>query len=134
MCGLRLVSLDDHTAFLVDRTGCVIGILSSKDLLSERRLLDRIRERACRGDTQNVKKKADVGARLAALSPREREVMDGLIVGKHAKSIARELGISPKTVEFHRANLYKKMRVDNLVALVRMLLLDKESECVQCDA
>ncbi len=60
--------------------------------------------------------------RLAALSPREREVLDGLVEGKANKVIAFDLGISPRTVEIHRANLMGKMQARSLSELVRMAL------------
>jgi two-component system response regulator FixJ len=59
-------------------------------------------------------------ARLKLLSPREREVLDGLLTGLSNKSIAFELGISPRTVEIHRARVMEKMSVRSLSELVRM--------------
>jgi two-component system response regulator FixJ len=59
-------------------------------------------------------------ARLRLLSPREREVLDGLLTGLSNKSIAYELGISPRTVEIHRARVMEKMGVRSLSELVRM--------------
>jgi FixJ family two-component response regulator len=58
-------------------------------------------------------------ARLASLTPREREVMDCVIAGKLNKVIADELGISPKTVEVHRARVMEKMGVRSLAELVK---------------
>ena len=60
--------------------------------------------------------------RLAALSQREREVLDGLVAGKANKVIAHELGISPRTVEVYRANVMTKMQVRSLPQLVRAAL------------
>ena len=57
--------------------------------------------------------------RVAALSEREREVMKLLVDAHTPKRIASRLGISPKTVEFHRANLLTKMRVDSVSELIR---------------
>ncbi len=59
-------------------------------------------------------------ARLALLTPREREVMDLVIAGKANKVIALELGLSMKTVEFHRARMMKKMKVDSVAELVNL--------------
>jgi two-component system response regulator FixJ len=63
-----------------------------------------------------------VRQRLETLSERERQVLDGVVEGQPNKVIARELGISPRTVEIYRAKLMAKMHADNLAALVRMTL------------
>jgi FixJ family two-component response regulator len=66
---------------------------------------------------------AEIAARVSSLTPREREIMNKVIVGKPNKVIADELGLSQKTVEVHRANVMKKMRAESLADLVRMTLL-----------
>jgi two-component system, LuxR family, response regulator FixJ len=63
---------------------------------------------------------ATATTRLKVLSPREREVLEGLLTGLSNKSIAYELGISPRTVEIHRARVMEKMGVRSLSELVRM--------------
>ena len=60
---------------------------------------------------------------ISNLSRRERQVLDWLAEGSSNKAIARELQISPRTVEIHRAHLMQKMEADSLPALVRMLTL-----------
>ncbi len=57
---------------------------------------------------------------LATLSPREREVLDQVVIGKQNKIIAADLGISNKTVEAHRANVMEKMDVSSLADLVAL--------------
>lgn len=59
-------------------------------------------------------------AKVSALSPREREVLAALVEGKANKMIAFELGISPRTVEVHRANLMEKLGVRSLPEAVRI--------------
>jgi two-component system, LuxR family, response regulator FixJ len=65
---------------------------------------------------------AAVAARLKSLSERERQVLDGLVAGNANKTIARDLGISPRTVEVYRANLMTKMQARSLSDLIRMTL------------
>ncbi len=77
-------------------------------------------------DAGVVKRKAELGEiteKLAALSNRERQVLDGLVAGKANKSIAFDLGISPRTVEIYRANVMTKMAANSLSDLVRMAML-----------
>jgi two-component system, LuxR family, response regulator FixJ len=61
-------------------------------------------------------------ARLASLTPREREVLDQLVLGKANKVIAYDLGASPRTIEVHRARVMEKMGARSLPELVRMTL------------
>ena len=60
--------------------------------------------------------------RLDSLTPREREVLDLLVKGKQNKAVAQELGVSPRTVEIHRARVMEKMEVTSIAELVRMML------------
>lgn len=61
--------------------------------------------------------------RVATLSPRELDVLDGLVEGRPNKVIAFDLGISARTVEVYRANLMTKMQAGSLSELVRMAML-----------
>ena len=65
---------------------------------------------------------ADMAARVASLTQRERKVMQGLVTGQSNKTIAREYDISPRTVEVYRANVMTKMQAGNLSELVRFAI------------
>lgn len=64
----------------------------------------------------------DIASRIATLSPRERQVMNGLIAGLSNKLIAREYDISPRTIEVYRANVMTKMQAGSLSELVRLAM------------
>jgi two-component system response regulator FixJ len=64
----------------------------------------------------------EIAQRLATLTPREREVLEGLVAGRANKVIAFDLDISPRTVEIHRARVMEKMQARSLSQLVRMAL------------
>ena len=74
-------------------------------------------------DDRRSAKKAEIQQRLALLSGRERQVLDGLIAGHPNKIIAFDLGISPRTIEVYRANVMTKMQAATLSDLVRMALI-----------
>jgi two-component system response regulator FixJ len=61
--------------------------------------------------------------RLSSLSARERDVLQRVVAGLPNKIIAHHLGISPRTVEFHRSNVIAKMQAGGISQLVRLALL-----------
>jgi two-component system response regulator FixJ len=67
--------------------------------------------------------RSKIADKLASLSNRERQVLEGLVSGHPNKTIAYDLGISPRTVEIYRANLMTKMNAASLSDLVRMALV-----------
>jgi two-component system, LuxR family, response regulator FixJ len=64
----------------------------------------------------------EIQSRIATLSPRERQVMDGLVAGLSNELIAREYDISPRTIEVYRANVMTKMQAASLSELVRLAM------------
>ena len=91
---------------------------------SDQQLLDRVNQaidedRRSRADAADLKA---VEERIELLTPREREVMEKLLEGKVNKIIARELDVSTRTVEIHRARVLQKMEAANVPHLVRMVL------------
>jgi len=89
---------------------------------SRHKLLERIRQaldlraRRCKQE----KRFAAVSGRLAALTAREREVMDLMVAGNATKQIGAHFGIGVKTVAKHRAKVLEKMQVENTVDLVHL--------------
>ncbi len=65
---------------------------------------------------------ANMAARAASLTQRERQVMQGLVTGQSNKAIARDYDISPRTVEVYRANVMTKMQANSLSELVRFAI------------
>jgi two-component system response regulator FixJ len=65
---------------------------------------------------------ANIASRIASLSPRERQVLDGLVAGLSNKLIARDYDISPRTIEVYRANVMTKMQASSVSELVRFAI------------
>lgn len=74
-----------------------------------------------------VQRRAGALSLIPSLTPREREVMQLVVQGKHNRDIAVMLEISPRTVEVHKAKLMAKLGVENVADLVRMSLLSDAS-------
>lgn len=70
--------------------------------------------------TEVSQRRKEASLRLNALTPREYEVLEGLVKGHPNKTIGYDLGISARTVEIHRANVMKKLEVFNLSDLLRI--------------
>jgi two-component system response regulator FixJ len=91
----------------------------------DERVLQAVRtalDRGPAGATRTPEQDA-IAERLESLSQRERQVLNGLVAGQPNKTIAFELGISPRTVEVYRANVMTKMQANSLSELVRMALV-----------
>jgi len=80
----------------------------------------------CEAMRQQQRRQNDAEVRLARLTKREREVCDLVAAGLLNKQIAHELGMSEKTVKVHRGRVTRKLDVDSVAALVR-LLSDRET-------
>jgi len=91
---------------------------------NDEQLIEKIRN-ALELDADDFREKRQhiaIEERIASLTPREREVMEGILEGKLNKIVADDLDISVRTVEIHRANVFKKLEARNSSELVRMVL------------
>jgi FixJ family two-component response regulator len=87
------------------------------------RLLDAVRAAVAkdRAARQTRAERSSIGVRMAALTPREREVMAQVCTGRLNKQIAADLGIAEKTVKVHRARVMKKMAAGSVAELVQLV-------------
>jgi two-component system, LuxR family, response regulator FixJ len=90
---------------------------------SDQLLLDRIQQALQQDHAQRAQhaRLASARTRYESLTPRERDVLQGLIAGKINKVIAAELGVSTRTIEIHRAHVMEKLRVDSMPDVMRLV-------------
>ncbi len=135
----RLVAMDSHLPVIV-MTGhgdVPIAVQALKagaaDFLEkpfdDERLLHVVREALATNALVQAEAEATavIVARLETLTPREREVLDQLAAGHPNKTIAIDLGTSPRTIEVHRARVMEKMGASSLAELVRMAIAVERS-------
>ena len=121
-CGLPVIIVTGHA----DVAMCVRAFEGGafaflEKPVNQQQLLDHV-QRAIESDIKNRQQAlpaGDLNGSLAKLTPREREVMDLLVVGQSMKQIAAKLQISLPTCSKHRSNVLDKLEVDNDVQLVR---------------
>jgi RNA polymerase sigma factor (sigma-70 family) len=87
----------------------------------------RTREEDAKKSKQEARRSV-IQERIDRLTPRERQVMDLVVAGKSNRIIAGELGVSPKTIEVHRANVMQKMQAESLAELVKMAIAARDDE------
>ncbi len=124
LCGMPIVFLSGQGSIPATVKAMKAGALDflekpiEPDILlsavGQARLLEESRRRLLR-DRQ------DVEARLASLTPRERQVLDGVVAGRLNKQIAGELGTVEKTIKVHRGRMMQKMGVRTVADLVRLV-------------
>lgn len=98
--------------------------------IDEARLVAAIGESFARqAETRSDREQQErIARRLAVLTPREREVMELVVAGRHNRAIADQLGISVRTVEVHKARMLAKLDVEGVPQLVRLRLGIAEAE------
>jgi len=120
--GIPVIMMTGHgdvpTAVRAMRTGALDFI---EKPFNDQLLLDRVRQAVelDLGNREVRQKRAEIAARLALLTPREREVLERVVSGRANKQISAELHISTKTVEAHRAHVMEKMQADSLADLIQ---------------
>ena len=120
---LPVIIITAHASVQAAVRSLKMGAVDFLEKPFEREVLVKAVERALEKDRlrrSTMTSKNDIRRRLATLSPRESELLRAVVEGKSTKMIADELGISPRTVDHHRANLMEKMRAANVADLVRM--------------
>lgn len=93
--------------------------------IDEQQLIDAL-QKAVRQHIQSREKLAvtqQARELLDKLSPREKEVLQGMLDGLSSKQVAKELGLSPRTVETHRSHIMEKLEVSSLAQLIRLYFL-----------
>jgi FixJ family two-component response regulator len=105
---------DDFIEKPVDEQRLVFAVLEALRRDAQRR----------RDADQQLDITASVPLRIDALSPREREVLNGVLAGKSTRRISEDLCITTKTVEFHRARIREKLGVASMAELFRRVLAD----------
>ncbi|CAB3805724.1 Response regulator protein TmoT [Paraburkholderia caffeinitolerans] len=121
-CDFPVIVLTGHGSVDACRRAFKQGALDFlRKPVDDDELIDAVQQavRAQRGQRERDDAERTRAARLATLSVREREVLENIVRGLSNKEIARELGLSPRTVETYRANVFLKLEVDSLVDLVR---------------
>lgn len=124
--------------FLAGEADAALGLRAMRagaaDVLLRPWLAEELRERvswATRRDLARCRarrQRLSMHERFSRLTPREREVLEAVVDGATSKVIAADLGISPKTVELHRARIMAKLEADSLARLVRVWLMAQERD------
>jgi DNA-binding NarL/FixJ family response regulator len=99
--------------------GCILKSEALEVLIPALETIRRHHRFRSRGITNLCEAIAETGATLATLTRRETETLRLIAEGHSTKEIARQLGVSSKTIESHRTNLFRKLKVRSAVELVR---------------
>ncbi len=124
--GLPVIVITGHGDIALAVEAMKIGAFDFLEKPFDDELLIAAVRAALQRDADAANRKAGLGAiqqKLAALSTREHQVLEGLVAGKANKVIAFDLGISPRTVEIYRANVMTKLKARSLSELVRMAMM-----------
>lgn len=122
---LPLIIITAHGEASAARTSFKSGAVDFLEKPVDRdQLLGAVRE-AMKLESDRVQRAgqaAKISLQLTRLTPREREILDRVVAGRHNREIASELAISVRTVEVHKARVMSKMGVERLADLVRLIV------------
>jgi RNA polymerase sigma factor (sigma-70 family) len=119
---LPVVVLTAHGDVASVRTALKNGALDFLEKPVEADMLVEVLQNALRHDRlrrASARERAEMSGRLARLTPREREILALLVAGRQNAEIAVQLGISPRTVEVHRARVMEKLGYRSITDLIR---------------
>ncbi len=102
------------------KAGAIDYVLAKDEASLRAKLASAMAE--CQGAVRPTARDENAGARLARLTPREREVLIGLVEGGTNKTIGLKLGISPRTVELHRAQVMNRLNASTLAEVLQLAL------------
>ena len=122
---LPVIILTAHGDVATARSALKAGAFDFLEKPIDDAVLTTVLEAALARDEEVGKRAEDRSAvreRLAKLTPRELEVLQRVVRGRHNREIATELGISPRTVEVYKARIMDKLQVDRLPDLIRIAL------------
>lgn len=111
---------DVAVAVAAMKAGAIDYVIVQDEASLRAKLADVMAE--CHGAVRPTTRDENAGARVARLTPREREVLVGLVEGGTNKMIGQKLGISPRTVELHRAQVMNRLNASNLTELLQIAL------------
>ena len=112
--------MDAAAAVSAMKTGAVDYVVVDDEAVLRTTLAGAMAE--CHGALRPLTRDENAGARIARLTPREREVLVGLVDGGTNKVIGQKLGISPRTVELHRAQVMNRLNAGSLTELLQIAL------------
>lgn len=124
-CPLPVIVLAERPTVRATVDAMIAGAMFVLEKPADSASLQKLISGAIQKDADRMLRCQDVRqlkARFELLSPREREVAEHIFRGLETKAVAARLGISPKTVEYHRAQIFAKMEVSNAVQLTVALL------------
>ena len=127
-CGMAVIGITGHGDVESARTAFrsrAVDFLEKP--LDHKRLIASIDEAFAQQTAhgENRRQDTELARMLATLTPREREVMEYVVAGRHNRDIAAELEISARTVEVHKARVLQKLQVQSIPDLVRLSLRAK---------